>query len=149
MAIIHGTENIDNLTGTRSNDVMHGAAGNDTLYGGYGNDLVSGDAGNDRLLGAQGNDTLIGGDGADILIGGDGADIFTFDRADGHDRIKDYQQGVDHLEFRGISGREIAWTAMEGGVVVRYGGLAGQAIDHGEIFIAGITALGYSDFIFS
>ena len=137
---ISGSVGNDNLAGTGGNDTLHGADGNDTLNGGSGNDLMYGDAGNDRMRGGIGDDTL---------LGGDGADTFVFYRGDGHDRIGDYQQGVDHLEFRSISGREITWTATDGGVTVSYGGLGGQAADHGEVFVAGVATLSYSDFIFS
>ncbi|WP_222440596.1 calcium-binding protein [Siccirubricoccus deserti] len=126
--------------GTTSNDILMGTGGNDAMIGGAGDDTISGGTGNDRLRGGKGDD---------ILQGGSGADTFIFCRADGHDQIDDFQQGVDRLEFRGISGREITWTATEGGVTLSYGGLAGQAADHGEIFLAGITSLGFSDFIFS
>ena len=167
MANIQGTILADKLGGTGVADVLHGDLGNDTINGGAGNDMVFGDggadrlggnlgndtvdggAGNDILFGDAGNDRLIGGAGNDKMTGGDGADIFVFNRADGMDRIVDYQQGIDHLEFHGVSGREITWTAVTGGVTVSYGGLAGQAVDHGEIFIAGITSLGFSDYIFS
>jgi serralysin len=129
-----------NISGTIKNDNLIGTGSNDTILGGSGNDVIDGGAGNDRFR---------GGPGDDVLHGGSGADTFVFYRAEGHDRITDFQRGVDHLEFRGISGREIAWTATDGGVIVSYGGLGGQAADHGEIFIADIIALGFSDFIFS
>jgi Ca2+-binding RTX toxin-like protein len=128
------------IIGTTNNDILMGTGGNDAMIGGAGDDVISGGEGNDRLRGDKGDD---------ILQGGSGADTFIFYRADGHNRIDDFQQGVDHLEFRGISGREITWTATEGGVIVSYGGLAGQAADHGEVFLAGVTTLGFSDFIFS
>ena len=157
----------DRLLGSSAADVLNGDAGNDTLLGGNGNDLLFGGTDNDRLSGGLGNDLLDGGDGNDVLMadagddqlfggvgndrltGGIGADIFLFNRANGLDRITDYVQGVDHLEFHGISGREIVWTTTTGGVTLSYGGLAAQAVDHGEIFIAGITKLGFSDFIFN
>ena len=119
------------------------------FLGTIGNDLLIGGAGNDYLNGGSGDDVITGGLGNDKLRGGSGADIFLFNRADGNDRIVDFKQGVDHLEFHGVSGREITWTAAEGGVTLSYGGLAGQAADHGEIFIAGITSLGFGDFVFS
>jgi Ca2+-binding RTX toxin-like protein len=140
MSSISGSTSNDNLLGTSSGDVMHGNAGNDTLNGSGGNDLLFGDVGNDRLRAGSGNDRL---------FGGDGADTFVFYRAEGHDQVGDYHHGVDHLEFRGISIREVSFTATGGGVTVRYGGISGQAVDHGEIFIAGVSALGITDFIFS
>ncbi|RZI71328.1 MAG: hypothetical protein EOP13_18450 [Pseudomonas sp.] len=120
-----------------------------SFYGTTGNDLLTGSNGNDYINGGSGDDVIVGGAGNDKLRGGAGADIFLFNRADGFDRIVDFQQGVDHLEFHGVSGREITWAATDGGVTISYGGLVGQAVDHSEIFIAGATALGFSDFIFS
>ncbi|MBL6082602.1 hypothetical protein JMJ56_32060 [Belnapia sp. T18] len=117
--------------------------------GTIGDDLLIGTSSNDYITGGGGNDVITGGAGNDRLRGGAGADTFLFNRADGHDRIVGFRQGVDHLEFHGMSGREITWTVGEGGVTLSYGGLAGQAANHGEIFIAGITSLGFNDFIFS
>lgn len=146
---MHGDTGNDTLLGGRGDDFIFGDSDNDRLSGGIGNDLLDGGLGNDILLGDAGDDRLFGGLGNDRLTGGIGADVFLFNRANGLDRITDYVQGVDHLEFHEISGREIVWRASVGGVTVSYGGLAGQAVDHGEIFIAGITKLGFSDFIFS
>lgn len=140
MADIFGSGSNNSLYGTSLSDVMHGNSGNDTLNGGDGSDLLFGDIGNDRLRGGIGNDAL---------SGGDGADTFVFYRADGYDQITDFIRGIDHLEFRNISIREVSFTAVEGGVNVRYGGISGQAANHGEIFIAGVSTLGLSDFIFS
>jgi Ca2+-binding RTX toxin-like protein len=140
MADFSGSASNNNLLGTSLGDVMHGNAGNDTLNGGDGIDFLYGDAGNDRLRGGTGNDKI---------SGGEGADNFVFYRADGYDRIEDFAQGVDHLEFRAISIREVSFIAVDGGVSVRYGGISGQASNHGEIFVAGVSALGISDFIFS
>jgi serralysin len=140
MVVFSGSASNNSLVGTSLGDVMHGNAGHDTLNGGDGKDFLYGDAGNDRLRGGIGNDTL---------SGGEGADNFVFYRADGYDRIEDFVRGVDHLEFRAISIREISFTAVDGGVAVRYGGISGQASNHGEIFVAGVSALGIGDFIFS
>jgi Ca2+-binding RTX toxin-like protein len=140
---------VSDISGSAANNNLAGASGNDVIHGGAGNDTLNGGAGNDVLFGEADNDRLCGGSGDDTLFGGDGADTFVFYRADGHDRIGDYRQGVDHLEFHGISGREITWTATDGGVLLCYGGIGSQAANHGEIFVAGVTALGHSDFIFS
>jgi Ca2+-binding RTX toxin-like protein len=137
------------LYGSAANNNLVGTGGADVIYGNAGADILNGYYGDDSLFGGSGNDRLRGGPGSDRLTGDEGADRFVFYRADGYDQITDYQQGVDRLEFRSISGREITWTAVDGGVTVRYGGLGGQAPDHGEIFIAGVSALGSSDFIFS
>ena len=140
MADIFGSESNNSLSGTNFDDVMYAYSGNDTLNGGNGSDRLFGDTGNDRLRGGPGNDTL---------SGEDGVDTFVFYRADGYDQINDFVRGVDHLEFRSISIREVSFAAVDGGVNVRYGGISGQASNHGEIFIAGVSTLGLSDFIFS
>ncbi|RZI69855.1 MAG: hypothetical protein EOP13_22900 [Pseudomonas sp.] len=120
-----------------------------TFRGTIGNDSITGTIGNDYISAGIGDDVIIGGAGNDKLRGGAGADIFLFNRADGNDQIVDFQQGIDHLELHGISAREVTWITTVGGVTLSYGGLAGQAADHGEVFIAGITSLGFSDFVFS
>jgi Ca2+-binding RTX toxin-like protein len=140
MTVIYGSVSNNNLVGTNSADAIHGGDGNDTINGGAGNDSLFGDLGNDRMR---------GGPGDDQLSGGGGADTFVFYRADGHDRISDYQQGIDHIELHGISSKEITWAATDGGMTVRYGGMGGLAVDHGEIFVPGVTGLGFSDFVLS
>lgn len=98
----------DYLNGGGGNDTLRGDAGHDILHGGHGNDRLAGSAGRDILLGGAGRDTLQGGAGRDILEGGKGndilsggsqADTFIFSRGDGYDRITDFQNNVDQLEF--------------------------------------------------
>ncbi|WP_226341199.1 calcium-binding protein [Gemmobacter serpentinus] len=93
----------DRALGYGGNDVIRGAGGNDTLSGGAGNDRLFGETGNDRLIGDAGNDRLFGGKGNDQLTGGAGADQFHFGRADGRDRITDFEQGQDLLVFKGAT----------------------------------------------
>ena len=77
--------------------------------GGEANQLI-GLAGDDTLTGAGGNDTLFGGDGDDRLVGGgdndnlfgqNGTDTFVFSTGAGNDIIRDFEDGVDMIEFRG------------------------------------------------
>ncbi len=113
-----GTEQDDVLPGADLNDVVEGLGGNDRLLGGDGDDLLDGGtghdylnggddddtllggAGNDVLFGNDGDDILIGGDGDDLLIGHEGADVFVVGGdAGSHDTIRDFEIGVDGLEF--------------------------------------------------
>jgi len=89
-----------------SNDSpMTGTAFNDFLYGYGGHDNMRGGLGTDTLYGGEGDDILIGGNGADEYKGGNGADTFLFNAGTfGADLIKDWQDGVDHIEFAGIAG---------------------------------------------
>lgn len=97
--LVLGGQGADLLWGDAGNDRMVGGDGSDSLTGGIGNDMLLGNAagdvlrggsGEDSLLGGAGNDTLFGGSGDDLLRGESGADVFTFGRADGRDRIADF-----------------------------------------------------------
>lgn len=68
-------------TGTAANDVLAGSAGRDTLNGG------------------DGDDVLIDGAGIDSLTGGAGADVFVFVRDGCHDRITDFEPGIDRIDL--------------------------------------------------
>lgn len=80
-------------------DVLIGGDGDDTVYAGTGDDLVLGGAGDDALIGGPGNDTLNGGTGNDFLLGGTGADVFVFDNNFGRDVIRDFEDGIDLIDF--------------------------------------------------
>lgn len=103
---IQGGDGFDRLRGEFGNDTIYGGAGNDLISGGLahdflrgdgGNDRVSGDVGNDVLWGDLGNDSLDGGAGDDRLRGGGGADTFIFRGNVGHDRVLDFQPGIEKL----------------------------------------------------
>ncbi|RME15806.1 MAG: hypothetical protein D6801_06670, partial [Alphaproteobacteria bacterium] len=105
----------DRLIGNAAVNVLHGGAGNDYAKGGKGADELHGDAGNDILRGEDQGDWLYGGDGRDLLIGGKGwdklygdagrdtlvgnggRDYFSFLTGFGHDKVKDFQDGVDAI----------------------------------------------------
>lgn len=69
MAVIFGTNDVNNITGTESTDTMYGYKGDDNLDGSLGDDILYGGIGNDTLTGGRGNDSLYGGEGNDFLIG--------------------------------------------------------------------------------
>jgi subtilisin-like proprotein convertase family protein len=103
---------VENLIGSNQADVLRGNSLANRLEGGLGNDALLGFDGLDTLVGGSGNDTLDGGLGNDMLFGGLGDDAFTggagndrfcFDvRGGGNDRILDFQDGRDLIDFRGL-----------------------------------------------
>lgn len=123
--ILIGDEGYDRLIGGTGNDDLIGMDGNDKLFGGAGNDTLSGNTGRDRLFGGSGNDWLdggasgdvlkgnggqdflIGGTGNDKLFGGKGKDTFVFTDFDGRDRIKDFEVGIDTIQFDGTNADSI------------------------------------------
>ena len=82
-------------------DEMHGTAGNNTLRSYGGDDILYGRGGSDKLYGGDGRDFLDGGAGqeVDYLFGGADADRFHFDRGEGVDIIKDFQNNIDRIEL--------------------------------------------------
>ncbi|MEB8385635.1 calcium-binding protein [Rhodobacteraceae bacterium KMM 6894] len=100
----------DTLQGTDGTNILRGYGGNDRLHGRDGDDSLVGGDGDDSLYGGSGADTMRGGDGADrfdggggsgtdLLYGNAGADVFHFDRGEGDDVIKDFENNIDLIEF--------------------------------------------------
>ncbi|MEB8386971.1 calcium-binding protein [Rhodobacteraceae bacterium KMM 6894] len=113
----------DTLRGTDGASVLRGYGGDDRLHGRDGDDSMVGGSGDDSLYGASGSDTMRGGSGADFLDGGggsgtdllygnSGADEFHFDRGEGDDVIKDFQNNVDTIAFDNFSGFTTAADAL-------------------------------------
>ena len=100
---LYGGMGNDYLQGDGDRDFLRGQGGRDTLSGGMGNDVLIGGASRDFLDGGPGNDVLRGDGGNDTLIGGTGRDRFVFriDQRTGVDRILDFEDGIDLIEFRG------------------------------------------------
>lgn len=119
----------DTLYGSSGYDRIGGGTGADLLFGGAGNDFLAGGSGSDELWGGNGDDTLNGGSGNDTLIGVGGADVFVFNEGAGigHDRIENFEIGVDLLHFAGIqrsfleitySGRDLLIETGSGSVTL-------------------------------
>jgi serralysin len=103
--------------------------------GGAGHDLLLGGTSADRLEGGTGNDVLEGARGADTLSGGAGRDSFVLRRADGTDRITDFQPGQDRLVLTGF-GLDAAGVLARASVVAE-----GISIDLGGgdgVLLAGL-----------
>lgn len=94
-----GLAGSDTVAGGSGNDTLAGAGGNDSLLGDAGNDLIWGGIGNDVLNGGAGLDVLEGGSGNDVLTGGLDADSFVFNPGSGTDRITDFKDNIDTLQF--------------------------------------------------
>jgi autotransporter-associated beta strand protein len=62
-------------------------------------DLIICRKGNDRVHAGTGNDVIVAGPGRDALFGGAGADTFVFRNDNTHAHIRDFEHGVDKLEF--------------------------------------------------
>lgn len=162
---LHSTS-ADNMEGRSGNDQMSGGGGRDTLVGGFGNDTIAGEQGfdllqgnygSDKLTGGYGNDTLQGGHGADRLGGGPGndvltggssdlkRDVFVFQTGSGDDRITDFQDGVDRIEYTSgpTSFAQLALTQSGTGVLVEYGSLS-VLVEHTRV-----SALTAADFLFT
>jgi beta-glucanase (GH16 family) len=108
---------------------------------------VSASSGADSITGGAGDDFLLGGQGNDTLTGGAGADTFAFSFWDGHDRITDFQSGVDRIMLRSIDAATV-WVNPSRDAA----GNAGLEIDYGagqSIFLPGLTALANGDIVFS
>ena len=97
--VLNGDAGADALWGGDGDDRLSGGDGGDILNGGAGADTLDGGAGSDSLQGGAGNDRLDGGTGNDRLTGGDGDDVFRFTPREGSDRITDFGNGTDRLEF--------------------------------------------------
>jgi Ca2+-binding RTX toxin-like protein len=93
----------DRLIGGLGDDRLDGGAGRDFLQGREDSDILLGGADGDHLDGGDGDDVLVGGSGDDVLIGGRGKDVFVFQPGFGHDRILDFNKGLDALVFTGMT----------------------------------------------
>ncbi len=141
---------------------------------GTGNIDGTGNGDNNIIVGNAGNNVLTGGAGNDTLTGGAGADTFVFAQfgiANGSDRILDFEQGTDHLQFAGyqygfatghvLTASELTVGTAEAGTSAQFffntsnhtlywdsngihsGGLTAITT------LSGVTTLSASDFIFT
>lgn len=119
---VSGDKGLDRLLGEGGNDALFGGAADDRMFGGVGRDRLSGDggddlmfggtsadsllggAGDDTIFGGGGGDRIVGGAGFDFLTGGGGPDRFIFEDNSGRDRIADFQDGVDKINFKDVTG---------------------------------------------
>jgi Ca2+-binding RTX toxin-like protein len=120
---------IESIVGSNFNDIIGMGDFSDTIFGGAGNDI---------LLGMGGNDTL---------WGGAGNDFFAYTNTGfGADTIRDFQDGLDRIDFSRVAGvnfASLAISSVAGGVQV---GLGASSILIAGASISQITA---ADFLFA
>ena len=93
-------DSIEALFGSQFNDFLTGTSGDNRLVGAGGDDILVGAGGNDSLFGGNGNDRLLGGTGNDVMFGQGGSDAFVIRANAGTDRIFDFEDGSDVIEYR-------------------------------------------------
>lgn len=136
---------IENIEGGDGKDRFYGNSYANRFEGDDGHDYLYGRAGNDRLIGDDGNDTLRGGAGADRMTGGDDEDVFYFESSAGTDRIDDFENGEDRIEFGSgaNSMSDLSFSQVGSATYIKYAGGTVIVDDIGYYFFDS------SDFIFS
>jgi hypothetical protein len=149
-ATINGTAMGDTLTGTDKNEYIDGRGSHDTMTGGKGDDIYVVGSGYDKAIEKAGEGTdavrlwiptytlpanienlaISQATGAsvrdnglnNILTGGGGSDTFNFAASHGHDQIRGFKLGTDHLKIdaTALSGMKAAQTSA-GDLVVQHG----------------------------
>lgn len=142
---IYGGSGDDKLWGGAGDDsVLYGESGDDRIWGEAGNDVLYGGNGHDKLWGGDGNDTLDGGVHDDQLWGGAGADSFVFAASAGHDKIYDFEQGVDRIDLTQLADLDFSNLAIReanGSTVI--------SVDDISITLSGFTGVTVDDFRFA
>ncbi|MEE4573007.1 type I secretion C-terminal target domain-containing protein [Pseudomonas alliivorans] len=112
-------------------DYQHGPV----LIGTDGDDVLLAAGGNDCLNGGNGHDVLIGGQGDDVLTGGDGPDRFMWLAGDtGHDRVTDFDVGVDSLDLSQLlQGMGAKAETLQDLLHVRVNGVGTQSVSTIEV----------------
>lgn len=115
---------IENIEGGDGNDRFYGNYMANRLEGEDGDDYLYGRAGGDRLLGDDGRDILRGGTGNDRMSGGDDADVFYFESNAGTDRIDDFRNGEDQIEFGSgaNSMSDLSFSQVGSSTYIKYAG---------------------------
>lgn len=122
---LFGGSGADKAVGGAGNDSIVGASGQDSLFGGDGNDTLRGGKGQDLLIGGDGNDLIDPGSGFDTLRGGLGKDVFFINDGYDHNRVIDFQDGIDKIDLSAHSAasrfRDLDVVSVSGGVNVLVG----------------------------
>ncbi len=138
---LSGGDGADRLRGNRDNDTLLGGEGDDTLFGGGHHDSLQGNNGQDYLLGENGNDWLYGGFGDDTMSGGAGSDVFLYDMR-GFDRIKDFENGSDQIDFTGA----VPVSNFGDVLAVAQGKWGGVVLDFGNDNVLFLENMDFADF---
>ncbi|WP_238308930.1 M10 family metallopeptidase C-terminal domain-containing protein, partial [Methylorubrum suomiense] len=110
-----GTEAVGALPDLSSLNKITAASANAAINGTSKGDYILGGTGSNYIKGGAGDDVIVGGGGRDFITGGGGKDIFVYTslKDDGLDRIMDFQQGQDRIDFATIAGAPKALTSWQ------------------------------------
>lgn len=117
---INGQAGNDKLFSGAGSDILNGGTGDDTLSGQSGFNMLNGDGGDDKIFGGTDQDFINGGEGNDIMSGGAGTDRFIFNTDHASDRISDFTQGEDLIEFEGtgLTFADLTFTQSGNNVII-------------------------------
>lgn len=163
----------DRLWGGDGNDTLNGGQNQDRLYGEAGNDILTGGPGDDRMTGGSGHDQFVFAVGHGFFFGGgdddddddysgnwgggdddDDDDHSAFAEPTGHDRIIDFEVGIDQIVFQGIGSINSATgfnqLISQGSIQNSGSNTVIQLNTGGQILIEGVSLnqLSASDFSF-
>lgn len=131
-------DNVEVASSSGSGDIQitgNGLA--NTISGNSGFNEILGLDGADRLRGGDGNDTLSGGPGDDILEGQGDADLFVLGADNGDDQVRDWEVGLDRLDFGALGLRfvDLAITSSGNEALITFDDPAGGT---GSVRLVGV-----------
>lgn len=139
MATINGTNGADHIEGSDDIDIINALGGNDEVNGNKGDDIANLGDGDDEF-------GWVPGDGSDTVDGGAGLDTLDFDGANADENIQIFANAGKAIFFRDIASVQMTLTNVEtiefealgGSDLVTVNNLAGTAVKHVEIDLAGV-----------
>jgi hypothetical protein len=111
---------------------------------GNGDDTLIGGSGAEVFFGGNGDDFVDGNGGPDTAFLGRGDDVFVWDPGDASD-IVEGGRGSDTMVFNGAAGNEVLTASAEGGRVLFTRNLGNIEIDHDDVEVIDVRALGGTD----
>jgi len=119
-------QGFDRITTTVNYTLASGQSIESLIAGGVSGLRLTGNELANNLFGNTGANTLDGGAGNDVLSGLGGADVFMFGNAWGSDRVADFQNDVDTLNFSNVTGlddySQLVVTQSGANSVISFGG---------------------------
>jgi Ca2+-binding RTX toxin-like protein len=149
---VTGGANADEITTGSGNDTINAGDGQNVVSSGAGNDTITTGIGDDTIDAGAGDDRIAAGRGDDDIRTGTGADTIVFDSnlaQIGFDTLRDFQSGVDTLEFSlavvGGAGSGLGLGGADTGTLdaARFTGGAFTTTDQRFRFDAGAKTLFY------
>lgn len=104
------------------------------VSGTNGNDMLKAGKGTLAIHGGAGDDILIAGNESVALVGGAGADTFVLSAVSGRIAIRDYEHGVDRLDFTNLgmirSTAQLVMRPQDYGIKIFYGNTVVDIFSH-------------------